>query len=158
MSEHVGHDTTRSNSVHTDVLVTHVCAESSDESLDGVLGTSIERVVLWSTSASSDRGHQDDGSFHLEVLVGLLSNEELRSSVCVEYVVVDLWGDLEKRSEVLLSGVGHDNVETAESLLALLEESEDIWDLGDISLNGDSVRAKSLDPVSYTHLTLPTKA
>ena len=79
------------------------------------------------------------------MLVCLLGNEKLRSRVGVEDLVVDLWGDLEERGEVLLSGVGHDNVETAKGLLALLEELDDVRDHGDVGLDGDSVGAELLD-------------
>jgi len=145
MREHVGLDTTWCNGVYSDVLVTHISAERSDESLDGVLAASIERVILWSTGTSSNGGHQDDRALPLKMLVCLLGNKELRSGVSVEHIVVDLWGNLEKRGEVLFAGVGHDDIKTAEGLLALLEEPDDIWNLGNIGLNGNSVRAELLN-------------
>lgn len=145
VGEHVRHDTTWSNGIDTNMLVTHICAQASNESLDGVLAASVQRVVLWSTSSSSDGRHEDDRSLVLKVLVGLLGNEELRPSVGVEDVVVDLGSDLEKWGEVFLAGVGHDDIETPEGLLALLEESDDVGDLSDIGLDSDGVRTEALD-------------
>lgn len=145
MGEHVGFDTAGGNGVDSDVLVAHVCAERSDESLDGVLAAGVQRVVLWSSGTSCDTAHQDNAAFHLEVLVCLLSDEELRSCVGVEHIVIDLRGDFKERGKILLAGVGHDDVETAKGFLAFFEELDDVGDLGDIGLDGNSIRAKRLD-------------
>jgi len=145
MGKHVRLDTAGSDSVDADALVAHVHGQTADESLDGVLAARVQRVVLGQTGGGGDGRHEDDGPLVLEVLVGLLGDEELRPRVGVEDVVVDLGRDLEERRKVLLARVGHDDVQAAKGLLAFLEQPDDVGDLGHVGLDGDGVGPERLD-------------
>lgn len=145
MSEHVRLDTSGSDGIDAHLLAAHISRQGADESLDGVLATSIQRVVGWATRCGGDGRHQDDGATDLTVLVGLLGDEELRAGVRVEHLVVALWRDFEEGGKVLSAGVGHDDINLAERLLALLEELDNLGDLANVGFDSDSVAAGGLD-------------
>ena len=145
MSEHVRLDASGGDGVDTDLLAAHVSRQSADERLDRVLAARIQRVVGRAARASSNRRHENHGAVLLAVLEGLLGDEELRAGVGVEDLVVALRRDLEEGGEVLGSRVGHDDVDAAEGLLALLEELDDLGDLADVGFDGDGVGAGGLD-------------
>jgi hypothetical protein len=92
-----------------------------------------------------DGSHEDQAATDREVLVGLAGHEELTAGVDVEDAVKLLGGDILDVTERHDTRVGADNVELAESLDGLLEETDDLVDIGHVGLDGDGVGAVLLD-------------
>jgi hypothetical protein len=97
---------------------------------------------------AGDGAHQDQAATDLEVLVGLTGDEELASGVDAEDTVELLGGDILDVAEGDDTRVGADNVDLAPDLDGLVEEGDDLVDVGDVGLDGDSLGAGLLD-----HLT-----
>lgn len=102
--------------------------------------------MLWDTlGLTSDAAHHDQTTSNLQVLVRLAGHEELSSGVDLEDAVELLLGDILDVSKSHNSRVGSDNVKLAKVLDGLLEERDDLWDDGDVGLDGDGVTAGFLD-------------
>lgn len=137
--EHIGLDTTGSDTVDGDTTLTKVGSEGLDHTNDGHLGGVVKGVVANTEKTSGDGGHEDQTTVVLEVLPGSLANEELGTGVQVEDVVVLLLGDFLGLVPALSTTIRHDNVNLAKVLLGLLEQALNLGDLADISLDGDGL-------------------
>ena len=98
-------------------------------------------MVLDAQQTGGDGAHEDDAAIVLNILVRGLANKELRAGVQVEDVVVLLLRNLLGDVPALGPGVGHDDVDLAEGLLALLEQAGDLGDLADVGADGDGFGA-----------------
>jgi len=112
--------------------------------------------------ASGNRRHEDDtatlyselenvcaciptGELTTKVFQGVLTDEELGTSVQGKDRVVQLLGDVLWFGECLHTGVVNDNIELTEVLDGLVEHLGDLRDLGDVGLDGDGLAAILLD-------------
>jgi hypothetical protein len=141
LGEHVTLDATRGDTVDSDTARAKVSGESLDHANDSHLGSVVKSVVADTKKASSNGRHEDQASVVLEVLPRGLADEELCAGVEVEDVVVLLLGDLLGLVPALGAGVAHDNVDLAEVLLGLLEQTLDLGGLADVGLDGDGFGA-----------------
>jgi hypothetical protein len=141
LGEHVTLDATRGNTVDGDTARAKVGSESLDHTNDSHLGSVVKSVVADAKEASGDGRHEDQASVVLEVLPRSLADEELCASIEVEDVVVLLLGDLLGLVPALGAGVAHDNVDLAEVLLGLLEQTLDLGGLADVGLDGNGFGA-----------------
>lgn len=144
---HVGLDSTRGNSVDSDALVTTVDGHAADEGLNSTLGARVDGVLGDSLGLTGDGTHKDDATTDGKMLVGLAGNEELTTGVDLEDTVEFLLGDILKVTEGDNARVGADNVELTVVLNGLLEEGDDLRDLGDVGLDGNGVTTILLDLV-----------
>lgn len=94
---------------------------------------------------AGDGSHKNQATTNLEVLVRFTSNEELATGVDREDAVELLGGNILDVAEGDDAAVGADNVELAKLLLGLLEEADDLLNVGDVGLDGGGVGAVLLD-------------
>ena len=83
---HVTLNTRRSNRVDSTLLLPKVCRKAARKALDGRLATSIQGVT-GDTNTSRDGRHEDYTAAGVDVVVGSLSDKELRARVEVEHLV-----------------------------------------------------------------------
>src|SRR5690242_8946450 len=125
LCEHVRFDTSRCYTVDSDTTLSKVGSKGLDESDNRHLTSIVESVVFDAQKAGSNGAHEDDAAVVLDVLVGGLADEELRAGIQVEDVIILLLCDFLGDVPALGAGVGHDDVDLAEGLLAFLEETGD---------------------------------
>jgi hypothetical protein len=142
---HVGLDTTGSDGVHRNLLVTKVDSHAPDKGLDGALACRVDSVLGHGLGLARNGAHEDQTTANLEMLVGLAGNKELAARVDVEDTV-ELLG-----CDVLDVAKGHDaavaahDVELSKGLDSLLEHAYNLVYLTDVGLDSHSVRARLLD-------------
>lgn len=138
---HVGLDTTWSNAVDSDLLVTSVNSHAAGEGLDSTLAAGVESVLGNALGLAGNGAHQDDAATLGHVLVGLAGDEELATGVDAHNAVVLLLSDILQVAERDNTGVGAADVELAIVLNNFVHELDGLGDVGNVGLDGNSVRA-----------------
>lgn len=142
---HIRPNTTGSNSIDSDLLVTKVDGHASHKRLDGTLGARVNSVSGHTLGLAGDGSHKDQTATNLEVVVGLPSDKELATSVDVEDTVKLLGGDVLDVAKGDDTTVGADNVQVAPDLLGFGKHLDDLVNIGDVSLDGYGVGTTLLD-------------
>merc|ERR1712093_330981 len=138
---HIRIDSTWSDAVDCDLLVTHVNCHTSDKCLNGTLASRVKSVLWDALCLTSNASHHDQPTTNRQVLVSLPRNEELTSGVDVHYAVILLLSNILNVTKGNNTGVRADDVELAEVSNGLCKQGDDVLDYGDVCLNGDSFAA-----------------
>jgi len=141
---HVGLNSTRSNAVDGDLLVTEVNRHASHESLNGTLATRVDSVLGNTLGLTSDGSHHDETATNRQVFVCLAGNEELSSSVDAHDTVVLLLSDILDVAERNDTRVRADNIELSEMSNGLSEQRNNVLDNRDVGHDCDGF-ASGLD-------------
>lgn len=141
---HVGLNSTGSDTVDGDLLVTSVDGHAADESLNGTLGAGVDGVLGHTLGLAGDGAHQDDAAADGKMLVRLAGDEELATGVDAEDAVELLLSDVLDVAEGHDTGVGADDVELTEVLDGLVHELDSLRDVTDVGLQSNGVDLEGL--------------
>ncbi len=79
--EHVRHRASGGNRIDRNLLVAAIFGETTDERVDGALGSRVERVLGHGKRYRGVGAHEDDAAVLVEVFVRFAGDKELPSSV-----------------------------------------------------------------------------
>lgn len=144
LQPHVALHTSRGNRINCAALLTEVSRKAACEALHCTLAAGIQGVSR-NTHTCGDGRHQHNPATRLDVLVGVLSDEELGARVEIEDFVEVFQGGIGEGDEFFCAGVGHNDVQLTKVLDNLLEERLDGVDLGQVGLERGGVAAEGLD-------------
>jgi hypothetical protein len=138
---HVGLDSTGSNNVDSDLLLTSIDSHAASESLNGTLGARVDGVLGNTLGLASDGAHKDDAATDFHPLVCLLGNEELAAGVDGHDTVVLLLSHILEVTEGDDTRVGAADVELAESFDNTVHELNGLLNVANVGLDGNCIRA-----------------
>lgn len=121
ISIHIRLDSSRGNSVHSDLLLSEILRKASCESLDCCFTACIDSMSRNRPRLCADRAHKDESATRSDVFIRLLRDEELPPRVDSKHLVKLLRGDICKIPEMFDAGVGQDDVDVAEVGFGLFE-------------------------------------
>jgi hypothetical protein len=85
--EHIGHRSTGSHSIDSDLFLPSVLGHDSYKGINGAFGTGVNGVVGDTKVLRRVRGREDDTTAFIEVTICLTGDEELTPGVKIEHTV-----------------------------------------------------------------------
>src|SRR6478736_9901570 len=124
--------------VHADFAWAEFLRQCSRDRIDSAFRCVVNNRGRWSQRAGKRTDINDAAAVGVEMLECFLSGEKHSENVCIKHFVELLLGDFLQRDELVNAGVIDHDVDLAESLLRLSEQSLDVVLLRDACLDRDS--------------------
>jgi hypothetical protein len=141
LCEHIRLDTSRRDAVYCNTPLSKVRCKGLDKTNNRHLRRIVQRMVLNTQQARSNRRHENNPSVVLNMLVRRLPHKKLRPRIQIKHMIILLLTDLLRNVPALSTRIAHDDVDFAKGLLRFLKEAVDLRDFGDIGFDGDGAGA-----------------